>query len=174
MEGDAARAIEVDDLIAGCAEWLRTADGVTISGGEPFDQPEALAELLRALRPLCAGDLLVYSGYSYQTLRRAHAGVLALADALVSEPYREDQGQTRIWRGSDNQRFLLLTELARAIYPADIDTKAWCGARRFDVFVGERDVWLAGIPRPGDLERLRAALRARGFQTGTTSNTVAQ
>jgi len=30
--------------------WLKEADGVTISGGEPFDQPMALAALLGWLR----------------------------------------------------------------------------------------------------------------------------
>ena len=31
-------------------DWLKQADGVTISGGEPFDQPDALHELLTRIR----------------------------------------------------------------------------------------------------------------------------
>ncbi len=47
---DPARAIAVPELIAWCRKVTAgTFDGVTISGGEPFEQPAGLAALLEAL-----------------------------------------------------------------------------------------------------------------------------
>ena len=53
----------VSAVLAAVSPWLVTADGVTISGGEPFDQVDALLALLRGLRSAGAEDILVYSGY---------------------------------------------------------------------------------------------------------------
>ena len=42
-----------------------TADGITISGGEPFDQPDALFELLARIRSQTEADILVFTGYPW-------------------------------------------------------------------------------------------------------------
>jgi len=60
----------LDSVCASIAPWLPQADGVTISGGEPFDQPAALKGLLRWLRPRVAGDILVFSGHPWEHLAR--------------------------------------------------------------------------------------------------------
>ncbi len=43
-------------------------EGVSISGGEPFQQPEALEDLLRRLRATPPG-ILVFSGYTLERIR---------------------------------------------------------------------------------------------------------
>lgn len=82
----------------------------TVSGGEPFQQPEALAALVNGLK---AGDaaahIIVYTGYHYDVLREhpnpAVAEVLAHVDVLVDGPYLyQRDGATMQYRGSDNQR----------------------------------------------------------------------
>jgi anaerobic ribonucleoside-triphosphate reductase activating protein len=45
-------------VIEALLPWLPDAEGITISGGEPFDQPEALQILLRELRCLSPLDIL--------------------------------------------------------------------------------------------------------------------
>jgi hypothetical protein len=37
---------DLDQVLKRISSWLPHADGITISGGEPFDQPEALQDLL--------------------------------------------------------------------------------------------------------------------------------
>ena len=44
----------IDEVVNAVAQWLPVADGITISGGEPFDQPIALLDLLGRLRSLTA------------------------------------------------------------------------------------------------------------------------
>jgi anaerobic ribonucleoside-triphosphate reductase activating protein len=86
--------------------------GVTFSGGEPFEQPEALAELAARVHAL-GGTVVVYTGYTIDRLHtlaaqnRAVDALLEEADILVDGPYVEslreiDSG----YKGSSNQRVL--------------------------------------------------------------------
>lgn len=85
-------------------------DGVTISGGEPFAQLDALLEVLTSLK---AGDVhtTVYSGYTIEALaarsRPEVRGALDLIDLLIDGPYvhalAKGAGE---WRGSRNQRLI--------------------------------------------------------------------
>ena len=42
--------IPVDEIVTRVDRWLAEADGITLSGGEPFDQPEAIVALLSTVR----------------------------------------------------------------------------------------------------------------------------
>jgi anaerobic ribonucleoside-triphosphate reductase activating protein len=160
--------IAVDQLVASCASRLVLADGVTISGGEPFDQAGALAELIQRVRVHCDGDVLVYSGYPLETLTTRHRKIISSIDVLISDPFVAEAGETLALRGSDNQRITLLTALAQERYSSDIDRAPWSAERRLDVVVEEDEVWMSGIPRRGDLKRLRGELSARGFAARTS------
>jgi anaerobic ribonucleoside-triphosphate reductase activating protein len=89
---------------------LATGLPVTLSGGEPFAQSEALAELCRLLK--AAGrHIIVYTGLAYEDLLEILAAlpgaeeVLNSADVLVDGPYdRSLSGLPPPFRGSANQR----------------------------------------------------------------------
>lgn len=150
--------VEMDALFKALHHWLPDADGVTISGGEPFDQPAALDALLEFLRAENA-ETLVFSGYEMADLQARHGGILEKPDAMISGPFDPKVGGSLPWRGSDNQELHLLTDRARAIYPA----AAIEAARAFDVFAGPDGVWLAGIPRGLDWQLLTAELAETGI-----------
>jgi anaerobic ribonucleoside-triphosphate reductase activating protein len=139
-------------------------EGVTVSGGEPFEQPEALAALIDGIRVHAARtgvetDVMVYSGRSLADLEAQHAEVVARIDVLVPEPYRPASGPGGAWRGSANQPLLLRTPLARTRYR---DLPAADG--HVQVHVADGRVWLIGVPRAGDAERLARRLHAAGLQ----------
>lgn len=146
------------------AHWLPEADGITISGGEPFDQPEALLTLLRSLHEATAVDVLVYSGHSVDTIRPVLDRAEGLIDALITDPYDRNASQTRLLRGSDNQQLHLLTSLGRRRF-ASYERNYEPADAHFDVMFGaDGEVWLAGIPRKGDILKLRVALAAAGHR----------
>jgi anaerobic ribonucleoside-triphosphate reductase activating protein len=161
----------VSDVVAAIKPWLTEADGVTISGGEPFDQPEALIRLLHEMPLNDAQDVLVYSGHPFEKLSAPLAQAEGLIDALISDPFDFAEGQTKVLRGSDNQRMHLLTDKGRARFRGT-DRSITPADRSLDVmFDGDGTVWLAGIPRTGDMKRLQQLLQDQGHHALTTQST---
>lgn len=168
---DAARAIEVEELMRWIAGLGSPIDGVTISGGEPFDQPQALGTLLDALAAWRrtrrgAVDLLCFSGYPLRRLEREHGDLLGALDAVIAEPYRQREPTGLIWRGSANQRLVPLTELGHERYDRFLDHAP--ERPPFQVAVDD-GVWYIGVPRAGDMERLLAATAAAGVHQEAAS-----
>lgn len=94
-------------------------EGVSILGGEPFEQPEALAELCTRLRE-AGRSVMVFSGYTLEELRALNSPhverALAAIDLLVDGRFEQDKPDTaRRWIGSTNQTLHFLT----ARYSAD-------------------------------------------------------
>jgi anaerobic ribonucleoside-triphosphate reductase activating protein len=160
----------VATVLDALAPWLAAADGVTVSGGEPFEQPAALERLLRDLRQHLGTerDILVYSGFAWETIAPKVALWEGLADALISDPFRAAAGQTLVWRGSDNQRMHLLTALGHARYAAWVAAPRAALPQALDVFFQAGEVWLAGIPAAGTLDALQTQLKEAGFTAATS------
>ena len=85
-------------------------DGLTLSGGEPFAQPEDCLALAKTAR---AHGLNVwgYSGWTFEHLRDqgtpAQKELLAALDVLVDGPFLLAQRTLNLpWRGSGNQRLI--------------------------------------------------------------------
>lgn len=87
-------------------------EGLTLIGGEPFDQTAAGAVLADAAQALGLG-VLAFSGYDYETLQGRDEptdAFLAAIDLLVDGPYQMWSPETqRALVGSTNQRFIHLT-----------------------------------------------------------------
>ncbi len=169
--GPGRTVVDVASLLEQVAPWLDQADGVTISGGEPFDQFDALLQMLVGLRQRTAADILVYSGHPLETLQPMLAQARDLIDAVISDPYLEQADQSLALRGSDNQRLTLLTALGRSRL-AGLERASTPADKALDLmFDATGTVWMAGIPRRGDLLRLRELLRAQGHQVQTSAHT---
>lgn len=85
-------------------------DGVTILGGEPFDQPESLRILVEKLKAK-GYHLVIYSGYTLESLLARESKsvnrVLAATDLLVDGGFvRELASGAGEYRGSRNQRLI--------------------------------------------------------------------
>ena len=159
----------VEELLRAAEVPLAAADGVTVSGGEPFDQPEALEQLLKGLRSRSACDILVFSGHRVEWLAPWLARLNGFIDCLVADPFAAGQPQTRALRGSDNQRMVFLTELGRARF-GPLDRPLTPDDKVLDILFDDEggQVFLAGIPRPGDMRKLARLLQANSHQAVTT------
>ncbi len=101
-------------------------DGITLSGGEPFEQAEACAEL--ASRAHKAGlTVMTYTGYTFEVIRDGSRdgwkSLLEETDILVDGPFELDKKNLLLkFRGSENQRIIdVKKSLAnKTVVPAEI------------------------------------------------------
>ena len=86
------------------------AKGVSFSGGEPMQQPEALLDLIERLDAEDVG-LLLFSGYTLAEIERQPFGpaILARLDVLIAGRYRARRHLGAGLLGSTNQTVHLLS-----------------------------------------------------------------
>lgn len=85
-------------------------DGVTFSGGEPFEQALAFSQLAKAIKERKL-NVVTYTGYTFETLSQGqnpgwHA-LLNETDLLIDGPFLEPLKNGLLkFRGSENQRMI--------------------------------------------------------------------
>ena len=82
-------------------------EGLTILGGEPFENAEGLVDLLRKINT--NKSIWIYSGYTYEYLIKNEKTLelLDLVDVLVDGPFIESMKDLNLYfRGSKNQRII--------------------------------------------------------------------
>ena len=121
---DGGTRVSIDALVDRMrAAKERGVEGVSILGGEPFEQAPGVAAVARAARALGL-TVMVYSGYRLDELRSREdaAELLAEIDLLVDGRYDRDLPEPppplgRRWLGSTNQTMHYLTNAYSADDP---------------------------------------------------------
>ena len=100
--------VEVDNLVREIESYGNKK--VTITGGDPYYQPEALILLLAKLK-VKDYNIWVYTGYRYEDLRVSSDSKgysLRFIDGLVDGPFIQELRDTNLrFRGSSNQKIYL-------------------------------------------------------------------
>lgn len=101
------------------AEWLQSIpniEGVTFSGGEPFEQAAAVLETINSIRENIGSDfsVFVYTGFEIEFLRKSNDrnvhDLLNAIDILSAGPFDYKlRDETLLWRGSSNQSLHFLS-----------------------------------------------------------------
>lgn len=104
-------------------------DGVTLSGGEPFEQAAAAATMAAAIEER-ALNLVLYSGYYFEELlaksiKDHHVKALLKSGwLLIDGPFiEEEKDLTLAFRGSRNQRLIDLPRSMAASVPVIFERK---------------------------------------------------
>ncbi len=89
-------------------------EGLTVTGGEPFEQPAAVGDLCRMVKEKGL-SIMVFTGWTYESICRSDdpdvKSLLEQADLLVDGPFLPNQIDNRLlWRGSSNQQIYFLTD----------------------------------------------------------------
>jgi anaerobic ribonucleoside-triphosphate reductase activating protein len=104
------RLVPISSIVDEIKQNFLQHDGVTILGGEPFDQPGPVAEIVYQLRRLGI-HITVYSGNTIATLlKQGNANIhyiLTHIDLLIDGPFIQSLTHNAgEYRGSQNQRLV--------------------------------------------------------------------
>lgn len=98
---------EIEPLIVAINED-RLADGITLSGGEPFQQVQSLLELVKGIKKE-SFTIWAYTGYTFEVLVKnsLQRKLLNELDVLVDGKFIQDEYETDLYfKGSKNQRVI--------------------------------------------------------------------
>lgn len=108
---DGGEYVEIDKIITDIKK-NSLLDGVTLSGGDPFEQAESFAELAKEVKKI-GMNVITYTGYTYEQLvrysaeRKGYKELIENTDMLVDGPFiMEEKSLLLKFRGSKNQRII--------------------------------------------------------------------
>ncbi|MCB1221809.1 MAG: radical SAM protein [Planctomycetales bacterium] len=163
--GDGGETVTISEM----TDWLLGLpgiEGLTLSGGEPMQQPEALRDLITRVRASRDIGVMCYTGYRHEDL--LHRGsdsqrtLLAQVDLLVDGPYIRHRHAELKWRGSSNQRLIDLNgRYADELAGLDDSPVG------LELQLDDEGLSFTGVPpRSGFVEQFRDGLAKRGILLG--------
>jgi anaerobic ribonucleoside-triphosphate reductase activating protein len=148
--------------------WLTGIDGiegVTLSGGDPFDQPkDELLQFLRFVKSKTNLSVMCYTGRTLQELllaadHVANLRILEFVDILVDGPYEQLKNEGHQWRGSSNQKIHFLTH--RYLHLEGEMEQVKNRAVEIELSLENR-LTITGIPEVGFLQKIRKRMELNG------------
>ncbi|MGN0538072.1 MAG: 4Fe-4S single cluster domain-containing protein [Acutalibacteraceae bacterium] len=136
-----------------------SVDGFTLTGGDPFMQPDALKQLLPELSKITK-DILVYTGFGYDEVLRAYPEIVSQIGVLIDGKYVQERNTGTILRGSDNQNIIVINSQLTDKYNRYLTT-AQNEIQNFTAFDGVISV---GIHKPEYENQVDTLLRGKGLE----------
>jgi len=121
-------------------------EGVTISGGEPLLQINALYELLGLIRAGTKLGVILYTGYYLNELykmnnKKVNEIITKQTDVIIDGPYVDELNDEKGLRGSCNQTVHFLSDR----YKNNRDYFSE-GPRRAEIRASESELFFIGVP----------------------------
>lgn len=135
-------------------------DGISITGGEPFDQYNSLVVLCSYLKKLGVPHIQVFSGYTMEQIEAKHPdrAYAQCIDILIDGPYEHHRNKGESWRGSNNQNYYAFTNGSAVKAQGPEEINKWALHSTAD---GAH--YFAGIPGPRTLKDLENYLSKNGI-----------
>lgn len=136
---DGGELVEVNAIVQ---QILRqeNIEGITISGGEPFLQQDALCELIRKVREQKDIGVIIYTGMKYSEIE--NTALAHSADLIIDGEYVEELNDNKSLRGSSNQNVLCLTER----YENIVSEYYGRNGRKIELILADGVTKMIGIP----------------------------
>lgn len=133
------------------AEVPHDVEGITLTGGEPFEQDASLVALLDAARARGL-SVMIFTGHELDELtREASRAVLARCDVLIAGRYDAARRSIGLgWRGSSNQEVHFLSaRYEERDQPTGAEVEVHCAADGSLVVTGFPDAGLRFVGSSG-------------------------
>lgn len=132
--------------------------GLTVSGGEPFQQADEVAAVIEQVRRDCPGiDVLIFTGYPASVAQKRSPSLFESADVVVAGRYDRTLPPGGPLVASANQQVHFVTDPGRERWTDD------AVGSDLQVAADEEGLSIIGLPRAGDLDRLVEKLALAGI-----------
>ncbi len=155
------KSIPVIDVFNWVVSIKNDFDGITISGGEPFQQYEQLVSFLHLIKTKTSLNVHCFTGYYLHELVELYPDKLFLKyiDRLVDGRYIQEQHDNSNMKGSANQT---IYKFANGVPLIDNEIKP---SKKWSVKVdNNNEIYMAGIPKQNELKNLCHELELVGIQ----------
>ena len=130
------------DVVELAEEIINTPniEGITVSGGEPFLQQEALCDLIKLVQSQRDFSVIVYTGMFYEEVSETE--LASLCDIIIDGEYIEGLNDNKSLRGSSNQNAVCLTSK----YRDTVNDYYGVAGRKIEMHVLNDTTNVVGIP----------------------------
>lgn len=159
---DGGRSVAVEWLLQKIINLAQDYDGITISGGEPFDQYEQLIAFCSFIKLKTQLNVFVYSGYTMVEIEQDHCDRLFTncIDYLLDGRYVYELNRNESLRGSANQKLFRFDDCEITEMEVHPEKPLW------SVHVSDtNEIFLTGIPGQDDLRSIQNELAHAGIKT---------
>jgi anaerobic ribonucleoside-triphosphate reductase activating protein len=157
---EGGQLIDIEALVTEITKVKDQFDGITITGGEPFQQYKELIAFCAYLKQLTNLEIYVFSGYYLNELVELFPDQLftKYIDFLMDGRYLKEEHHNENSKGSANQT------LYQFINNEAIKIKNGFSSNEFGLSINKDNrVYLSGIPKQNDLNRLKKYLTQTGI-----------
>lgn len=96
------------------ADLCQDQCNISILGGEPLLQYEAVLELCKMIKERTPKTIWLWSGYTLDYIRDHYPEILMYINVLVDGPYVESLAEPNLqWKGSTNQRVIDIASIIK-------------------------------------------------------------
>lgn len=140
---DSGVTMTIDEICKAVKKPAEECDGFTISGGEPFLQIEDLSELTNQLSSMYTDDIIIYTGYTLDQLKRQHpeavCNIISNVAVIIDGEYVEEFNDGIGLRGSFNQKVHIFKHHDKH---QDLETQE----RKVQIVEHQKGMTIIGIP----------------------------
>ena len=154
------KEINIAHLVDEIVKVQEHFNGITITGGEPFQQYQQLIAFCAYLKQKTGMEIYVFSGYYLEELIDKYPDKLFLKyiDYLMDGRYEKDKHDNQNVRGSTNQNLYKFVDNNAVLQ------SSFFKSEKFSLNIdNDKQMYLSGIPKKDESNQLSAYLNKTGI-----------
>lgn len=157
---DSGKNIGIENLLNSIIDVAEYFDGITISGGEPFEQYEALIAFCSFIKMKTKLTIFCFSGCTLKEIKEKHPDLLFLKylDYLLDGRYIEEKHESLNSRGSSNQNLYQFIDGMPILQDIQLSSNMW------SLSVINDQVFMSGIPKKNEINKIKQILEKDGIK----------
>lgn len=157
---NAGKLLNISSLVELILKLTKGYDGITLSGGEPFDQYYSLIEFLRKIKKYSKLNVLVYTGYYLYELLNKYPDLsfIRYIDYIIDGRYIETQNIGENIKGSKNQTIYNFNNgYIRKLNKLE-------NSNKITISSSNNNIFFTGIPSKGELNYIERFFKNNGIE----------